>query len=637
MKKILYTVFFLGSAVRLSAQDSKELSLDPVTVTASLLEKRASETGRNITVIRGADLANLPANSLDELLRYLPGLEIQARGPMGSQSDIVLRGGTFQQVLVVLDGLRINDPTTGHFSSYVPISPSEIARIEILKGAASSIYGSEAVGGVVSIITKAFDTSQSGDERVVTGGISAGQYGLWNANLGGTLKRERLLISGGILTNNADGQDLRGVKGYFHNHTASLAARYQIDDRLHVAYRASYDHRDFAAQNFYTAFASDTATERVQGWLHQMEVSRKMASSVLSFKAGYKRTTDRYLFNAASSPNQNVSALWQGLVSWQQTLSEHTDLIAGLHYQRRSIVSNDRGDHTIQQLAPFVSVSHRIGGLILHPSLRFDWREHLGGEIVPQLNVSYKLLNWRIRASGGKTIRDADFTERYNNFNKSVVTGGSVGNPALRAERSFNYELGFDWFVGTNWKVSASYFQRDQKDLIDYVPTAYDQMPRRENLVPEGSYALAMNIASVKTRGGELDAQYRLQLKEHHQLMGMLGLTVLGSNQSGDVPSFYLSSHAKVLLNGSLSYQWKRWNVSVSGLFKQRTPREGSAWMTPVERSYGLINSRVSFGLIPRRVSFYAQADNLANVRYSDLLGAVMPGRWLMGGVKIKL
>ena len=106
------------------------------------------------------EFSKLPVHSIDDLLRYVPGIEIQARGPMGAQSDIVLRGGTFQQVLVIVDGIRINDPLTGHFNSYIPIAPSEIDRIEILKGASSAIYGSDAVGGVIHIITKTF-ASQS--------------------------------------------------------------------------------------------------------------------------------------------------------------------------------------------------------------------------------------------------------------------------------------------------------------------------------------------------------------------------------------------------------------------------------------------------------------------------------------------
>ncbi len=99
--------------------------------------------------------------SIDELLRYVPGVEVQSRGPMGTQADFTIRGGTFQQVLVILDGIRLNDPLTGHFSSYIPISPAEIDRIEVLKGASSAIYGTEAVGGVIHIISKTFATKET--------------------------------------------------------------------------------------------------------------------------------------------------------------------------------------------------------------------------------------------------------------------------------------------------------------------------------------------------------------------------------------------------------------------------------------------------------------------------------------------
>ncbi len=636
MKKNLAYCLLLSCFLSRTAR-AQEITLDPVTVSTSMLEKRTSETGRNLTVIRGEDIRDLPANSIDEILRYLPGLEMQARGPMGAQSDIVLRGGTFQQVLVVVDGLRINDPTTGHFSSYIPISPSEISRIEILKGASSSIYGSEAVGGVVSVITKAFEGNLESDDRLAEGSVAVGVNGLLNGKIGGHLKSGKLTIAGGVLSNNASGQEQRGIKGYFHNHTASLSARYQVTDYLHVTYRAAFDQRDFAAQNFYTAFASDTATEKVSGWWHQLEVGRKKGTSAITFRGGYKKATDDYLYNSVSIPNKNISGLWQGLLTWQKQVSGNTDLIGGLHYQQRQIRSNDRGNHTIQQLAPFIAASHRIGDLTLHPSLRLDWRESIGSELVPQLNVSYKLENWQLRASAGKTIRDADFTERYNNFNKAVVTGGSIGNPSLKAERSLSYELGFDWFYGANWKVSASFFQRNQKDMIDYVPTAYDGMPRKENLVPTGSYALAENIASVKTKGAELDIQYSYRMSGHQRISGAAGITVLDSEQSGVVPSFYLSSHAKLLANAYVSYRFRRLHVSLNGLYKRREPREASALVTQVEKSYFLLNAQAGFDLIPGKLTVYAQVDNLTDTIYSDLLGAVMPRRWVMGGIKFRL
>lgn len=100
----------------------QQLELDPVTITASLQPVSASATGRNILVIKGDQFSKLPVHSIDELLRYLPGIEVQMRGPMGAQSDLVLRGRTFQQVLVIIDGIRINDPNTGHFNSNCSIS-----------------------------------------------------------------------------------------------------------------------------------------------------------------------------------------------------------------------------------------------------------------------------------------------------------------------------------------------------------------------------------------------------------------------------------------------------------------------------------------------------------------------------------
>lgn len=188
-----------------SAQQN-ETELNPVTVIASFKPEPVSRTGRNITTINGAYFSQLPVHSVDELLRYIPGVEVQSRGPMGAQSDVVIRGGTFQQVLIILDGLRLNDPNTGHFNSYVPIAPAEIDHVEVLKGAASAIYGSEAVGGVIHIITKTFSAQAKTNKKQFTVQGTAGQYGLWAINAGGLYQHNNTAISGGVLTNNADGQ-----------------------------------------------------------------------------------------------------------------------------------------------------------------------------------------------------------------------------------------------------------------------------------------------------------------------------------------------------------------------------------------------------------------------------------------------
>jgi vitamin B12 transporter len=645
VKKNLFKSFLLVFILISKVTMAQEISLDPVTITSSLIEKRASETGRNIAVIKGDYFQNLPVHSIDDLLRYIPGVEIQARGPMGSQSDIVLRGGTYQQVLVVLDGLRLNDPNTGHFSSYIPLAPSEIDRIEVLKGASSAIYGSEAVGGVIHVISKTFAAklaSQNGEEVArktsVTGSVTGGDYGLFSVNAGGFIQRDKLAVSVGALSNNAEGVQQRGTRGYFHNNTASASARYALSPEWQIGVRSSFDHRDFGAQNFYTTFASDTANEQVKTFWNQLKVAYKKGKSAISLDGSYKYVQDQYLYNNVSIKNDSKSQLWQGLLTWQQAFSDKTNLITGLNYQRRNIASNDRGNHTLNQLAPFVTLSQRVGEyLTVSPSIRFDYRQHLGTEAVPQVNISFKKDNWQLRGSAGKTIRDADFTERYNNYGKKLVTGGSVGNPDLKAERSFSYEAGADWFLATNLKISGTFFQRLQRDLIDFTTTPYAKMPRKENLSPTGTFALAENIATVNTTGFEVDIQYSKAISDWQNLYLNAGLTRLSSESSNLTPSFYVSSHARFMTNFSVIYRIKDFSVNFNGLYKTRASREATAIQAAVSKQYFVLNTKIEYTFLNKILTVFAQADNLFNTRYSDLLGAQMPGSWLMGGLRFQL
>ena len=158
MRLRIFSFLLFGSYFFSFAQDSIP-TLSTITLTAHGSAQPVSRTGRSIWIIPGSLLRQLPVYSVDDLLRFIPGVEVQQRGPQGVQGDILIRGGTFQQVLVLIDGVRYNDPLTGHFNAYLPIDPLEIDRIEILKGPASAVWGSEAVGGVIQIFTKTFSLS----------------------------------------------------------------------------------------------------------------------------------------------------------------------------------------------------------------------------------------------------------------------------------------------------------------------------------------------------------------------------------------------------------------------------------------------------------------------------------------------
>ncbi|HJW17903.1 MAG TPA: TonB-dependent receptor [Flavisolibacter sp.] len=617
----------------------KDINLDPVTITSSISAERTSKTGRNIYVIKGEQFYNLPVNSIDELLRYLPGIEIQSRGAMGSQSDIVLRGGTFQQVLVIMDGVRLNDPNTGHFSSYFPVIPSEIERIEILKGASSAIYGSEAVGGVINIITKSFAAKSDTHYRNSIAQLSSGAFGLLNASAGYYNNNGKTAIGFGLLTNNATGQQQRGIKGYFHNNTATISLSHFFNDNWQLSLRSSYDNRKFAAQNFYTNFVSDTAEEKVSTTWNQVQLTHHSQKNTQRLNAGYKFLNDNYSFNPHSIHNQNKSELYQVGITNECKIRPQATIVYGGQYLNKQIASNDRGNHALGQVGLFVLANQKIGNYFsVSPALRMEWVENAGWELLPQMNVSYKKELFQLRGSVGKTMRDADFTERFNNYNKTIVSSGKIGNPFLLPERSFSYEGGVDLYPANSIKLSFTYFQRKQTKLIDYVLTPYNEMPRKENLIPTGSYYLAKNIAKVNTRGVEGELQFAKTINPSQELFLTVGSLWLHSSESDTVPSLYLSSHARYLVNFTTQYSIRKFSISFSGIYKDRQPQgDAPPAITKLTNNYFLLNTRAEYFIKNKTLSVFAQVDNVFNKNYSDLLGAPMPGRWIMGGIKITL
>jgi iron complex outermembrane receptor protein len=253
------------------------------------------------------------------------------------------------------------------------------------------------------------------------------------------------------------------------------------------------------------------------------------------------------------------------------------------------------------------------------------------------LNLSYNQGKWQFRGSAGRTIREPDFTERYNNYNKSLVTGGSVGNPWLVAESSFSYEVGADYFAGNNLKISLTGFERRQRDLVDWVATPYSEMPRKENLSPTGTFALAKNIARVNTAGLEMDIQYSKDLGSGQQVHSTVGLLWLDSQSGNGEPSFYLSSHANFMTNFNLMYSNNAFSVSVNGIYKNRNPQQAAGIGAKISSDYFVINAMASLFLAKKKLSLFAEVDNIFDVSYSDLLGSKMPGRWVMGGVRVRL
>jgi iron complex outermembrane receptor protein len=628
----------------INADTTKNLA--PIYVTASRLQQTAAELGRNVTIIAGREINRFPVNSLDDLLRVLPSIDVQSRGSFGAQADITLRGSTFNQVLILIDGMRINDPLTGHFAGYFPITPAEVEQIEIVRGAGSAVYGPDAVGGVINIVTKTFAVrAQQAKTTEGQATVQRGQWNLWNVNAGGFRQTEKLRLGGGVLINTTPGQALAAPSTQRNDvdlKTYSLSGSYSFTPKITLAARAAFDRRDFNAQWFYTTSTVDQSRETTLRNLYQGQLRiQESAKQQTELQFTHIYSTDRYVFNPSPTfvPSNHRMQFSLAQLNHFMQLSNRWKASVGGQYDNRQIQSNDRGDHTTWHWGGYgILTTQTSFGLTATGSLRFDWDQSFGRELVPQLNLSYSpLAQLVVRGSVGKSIRAADFTERYtsNNLPGPLSAGRNIGLPNLQAERALNAELGADWMPASGVTLKATGFLRNGSNLIDYVSVSGTDVIRQTgltNVAADRMYRLAQNLFSVQTRGIEVELWIKKQVSDKVLLEFIGGYTHL--NTASPVVSQYLASFARHQLNSTLTVTAGRFNLGLTGQYKVRNRAAVETINRQLTANYKVVNARAEFAILANQLYVTAQVQNLFNEQYADILGAQMPGRWAMGGLR---
>ncbi|HYX07630.1 MAG TPA: TonB-dependent receptor plug domain-containing protein, partial [Bacteroidales bacterium] len=403
--RLLLLVLFSACVKGTFAQSPFKADLKEVKVYSTRVDQLTNETGRDITIISHNEIRQLPVDSPEELLRYLPGMVVQSRNGFGVQSDISMRGSTFSQVLVLIDGMRLNDPLTAHFNGYLPVSLSEIDRIEIIRGPATAMYGSDAVGGVINIITKTF----SGDDKqpsVADGRLSYGQHNLISGDAGGFLNGKKLKLGGGLMVNQSDGQALpSGENADFILKTASLSGTYQFSPHWKASLRSAYDYRNFNARYFYTRSPYDESREQVNTSWNQLQISHAGRLSSTSFNLAYKTTRDSFLFNPAFTASVHQTKFLNGQLNHTINFKQNLKLGLGAQTDLRTIKSNDRGDHQDKHVGTYTVLFFKPAASVnLTGSLRGDYDDNFGFELLPQVSGSWELQKWTFRASVGRSI-----------------------------------------------------------------------------------------------------------------------------------------------------------------------------------------------------------------------------------------
>src|SRR5699024_7572301 len=505
---VLLSLFLLMTAATpILAQQAETLDTlvvsKEVVVSSGRIPQTAAASGRNITIIPAQMIEEMPVHTTDELLRYVSGVEVQSRGAFGTQSDFSIRGSTFSQVLVMVDGMRLNDPLTAHFNSNIPVAPSEISRIELLHGPAAAQYGADAVGGVINIITKTF--GQPAAEQHTAADIKAGygQYHLKMGRAGFSHSGNGFRLGGGGMWYQSPGQSLsKDYKNRFGIGNVSLSGGLQLGKGWDLAARAAYDERDYNAKYFYTASPADDATDHTRAWWNQLQLTQRSDNRQTTVKASFKHNRDDYVFNPDSPANHHTTRMVNLQAYQYRALSTDWSWTYGAQASHRFIRSNDRGRHSDWHYAGFSMLQWQpTDPLTLTGSLRLDRDQNYGIELMPQLSASYDAGRWIFRLSGGRSIRSASYTERYisTNLEGPLAEGRNLGNPGLKAERSWSGEAGFDFFAASNLRLSATGFLRSSTNLIDYVLTNSGQIPNNDNLQVDADYLFADNLSNVQT------------------------------------------------------------------------------------------------------------------------------------------
>jgi iron complex outermembrane receptor protein len=552
--------------------------------------------------------------SPQDLLRQDSSVFLEERGAGGGQTDLILRGGTFEQALVLLNGFRINDSQTAHHNLDLPIPLDAMDSIEVLHGAGSTLHGADALSGVADFLTAA-PSASSLRLRLGDGSFESNEESLLAA-LARRRWSSRLTASRNFSTGFMADRDYRNEDA---SSESWVSTRLGISDLLFAA-----SDRSFGANQFYGPYNS---WERTKGWFAS---GRQELGSRTVAAFGYRRHTDEFvLLRDAPSvyENNHIDGSWQASVRHTLPVATSSVLLFGLESDGDSIHSNNLGLHARNRGAGYVDLdlrpaSHRW-------NLSMGLREELfsGGlqsALAPHLAGSLRLTDkLKLRASGGYGFRLPTYTDLY------YSDPTTIGNSTLKPESAWSGEAGADWTSSSRFSVSATGFYSRQHDAIDYVRAA--SLPN--SLLPAWCIVntwCATNLSGLRFAGVESSANW-IPAKGHTvqvawtQLVGAQPpLNGLQSEYALNYPVVNLHAtwtaelgHAVTITN----------SVAIAKPYQQPGNPPWNA--TP----YPVWNAAVTHAAGKLRP--YLRLENLSNTGYQEINGVTMPGRSITGGVSL--
>lgn len=605
--------------------------LDEVVVKATQRKNVFSKQTRVVSTITREELKAAPVQSLADVLSYAAGVDIRTRGPVGVQSDVSVRGGSFDQVLILLNGVNVTDPQTGHHNLNLPVDIESIERIEILQGPGARSYGPNAFSGAINFIT----TSPNKNRTRVS--FAAGDFGYLSVGGETSAKRDKL----GVFV----AANRQQSSGYINDTDFELNNFYSLltynDKKIGgIELSSGIQDKGFGANSYYTV-KYPNQYEATKVFINSIRWSKDFGALNLTATGYWRRHFDRFeLFRYNPEPfyknhNYHRTDVYGG--NLKVTLfSVLGKTLLGTEIRQESIISNVLGNtlnrpvkitgtnlmytYGLDRLnvSSFLEHSYSYKNLFLSAGLMFNHANDFGSSWYWGADASYLLGGTGVKffVSANQSYRLPTFTDL---FYKSAVHNG---NPDLKPEKALTFEFGTKYEKG---KVNAQVdvYRRLADNVIDRVMATSEVKSTMRNLTK-------LNTSGIEVRTGykfdsrilkNISASYTYQKLNKDSVSGYVSLYALD----------YL--HYKFTFSGVVAL-WKGVTLNIRGNYQDRAGSYTNINNKEVEyKPFFTADARLMYGY--KSFSAFAEASNLFDKSYFDIGNIVQPGRWFKAGIAI--
>lgn len=621
---------------------NNHLDIDEVIVSGERSPEVYSKLSRVVTVMPEEALKSAPAQSLHDVLEIAPALDLRTRGKHGVQADLSIRGGTFDQNLILLNGVNFTDPQTGHLSLSLPIDIESINRIEILEGPSSRIMGANAFSGAVNFVTTPTDSINK-----VNASLMGGEHQFTKTSVSASLTNNYI--------KNYVAFSLASSNGYTHNtdfKTYNLYYNGQIDiENTQLNIQMGMMDKGFGSNSFYGSKYLDQYEENSSALASVNATTGKTLK--LSTTAYWRRMDDHFVLireNPEIYQNFHLTDIFGSNtnITLNSAIGKTT---VGAELRNESIRSNNLGfetndsllvggtdsiyytkKHTRSNLGLFIEHSYHTNRLSISAGGVFNYNtdQSVMADFYPGIDASYKILApIKVYASINQSFRMPTFTDLF------YAGPENLGNPQLKPEKATTYEGGLKVLTKQLFG-NASVFYRKGTDIIAWTKANPQEAVWQPNNITE------LNTLGIEAQARMNTAPYLMNVvygvRSFH--LGYLYLDV--TRNSNNAISRYAMDHLNQKLTAGCDIRVYKWLYSNWQLNYQKRNGEFQQYNFDTEgfesfsyEPFTTIDARIYAEI--KSFTIYAEASNILDTEFYDIGGVPQPERWIRAGVKTTL